>query len=302
LFQSVFQVREVTEERERLSLEVQLPLTPTIGTALDVRKLAQVFGRGVGVTRDPELLNRSTPVGKLDFYFPGHDSAPLSSLYHLDAPYPHLHENDLTIVLRRDGHVALASLSNPLLEFYDGGWHVVDLQSGRSALNLLLDDHFSGASYPPSLAQSLLRLAYHLATHWHGGILAVVRDEAEVEGILAKSNDQSQKISTVVQKELDTKDKPPRITAVGESGVGRVLLSCAIQDGATLFNREGEFLCSGRMVKETVGSPMEGGARRRAARTLSRFGVVLAISHDGAIRIFSEPPGLNYAVSGLRIH
>src|SRR5207245_6039476 len=102
---------------------------------------------------------------------------------------------------------------------------------------------------------------------------------AKVEEILAKPSDQSQRVSTVIQKELDTKDKPPKITAVGESGAGRVLLSCAIQDGATLFNGQGEFLCSGRMVKETVGSPMEGGARRRAARALSQFGVVLAISH-----------------------
>jgi hypothetical protein len=298
----MFALREMREEHEPLSLEVQLPFKDPLGTALDIKRLAQVFGRGVGITRDKSLALRAKPSGGVHDVFADHDSAPLTSLYNFLPPFSHVDESDLGLVLRRDGHITLAARQNPLLEFYDGGWHTVDLLWGKSTVNFLVDEFFGDGSAAPALADSVLRLAHHLATHWHGSILAVV-DEQGLGRILETPSPDSEKVTVAIREALLEIGKGEKISEVPSNGMGRLFLSCAIQDGAILFAPDGKFLSAGRIVSRTPGTPVSGGARRHAAKALSKHGVVLAVSQDGAIRLYSEPRRrAGIAMDGLRIH
>jgi hypothetical protein len=323
LLQSIFYLRELREEREPLSIEVYLPLDDSQADSLEIKKFSQIFGRGIGTSRSGTLAHWKNPTGSIDRVFFTHRKAPQSLLYPL-GPFQHLKdeasepEPGLTIVLRRDGHLTIAAYQNPLAEFYDGGWHICDLLSGEYALQELLGQLF-GNDCDPRLAEYMLRLAYHLGTHWHGGLLAILKDEKELndpDGTFETETPQSKELLKQVQEKMKSpKSGKPRITEIclmddsdmdkELSGKGRLLLSCAIQDGATLFNSHGDLLSVGRIVRthNTSASnlgPM--GSRRLAALTLADHGIALAISQDGAIRLFAKDATKGIDIMSLRLH
>src|SRR2546425_10303253 len=47
--QAVFRLREMREEGEQLSVEAWLPHPTAFGQSIELKKLAQIFGRGVGI-------------------------------------------------------------------------------------------------------------------------------------------------------------------------------------------------------------------------------------------------------------
>lgn len=311
LLQSIFRLRELREEREPLSLEVHLPLKRNEDhQSLPIKELAEVFGRGIAVATGAELAQWVRQSGWADRRFPDHSGAPASALYSLNpAPFHHIPERQVGIVLRRDGHVAVATRGNPLLEFYDGGWHVVDFESSRVAIDDLIRRTFeSRGGSDRRLAELLLRLAYHMASHWHGGILAIVDENGlETNRILEPPNEDS--VWPAIKTALGELPDPPaggtiNLTGLDETRVGRALLSCAIQDGAVLFDAKGKFLGSGRMVSTpAISAQGKGGARTRAASALGHYGVALKISQDGAITVYCKPDGMPEPLpqGGLRI-
>lgn len=305
LLQSVFQLREITEERERLSIEVILPEEEGSKTLLKVERLARIFGRGVAEAQGKELEDHPGGSGKIARIFPDHASAPSSRLYRLEATFDHLKQHQLSFCVRRDGHVTIAAQENPLLEFYDGGWHIVDLKSGRGALTRLLERSFPGSPPNDDLRDSILNLAYHMATHWHSGILAVIEDKQldnDPARILEPQSEDSKKVTEVITENLVSKPNILTMSQVVTEGLGRVLLTNAIQDGATIFTPDGRFHSAGRMVSIPKQVSV-GGAGTRAATGLAPYGVAVKISKDGAIRIFAAKEGIALVPpEGLRIH
>ncbi|HZY70871.1 MAG TPA: hypothetical protein VFF67_07855 [Thermoplasmata archaeon] len=215
--------------------------------------------------------------------------------------------------MRRDGLLTLASRYNPLLDFYDGGWHVVDMEGGRRAIDRLLSARFGGTQIDSDLPKFLLRLAYHMATHWHGGILAVV-DEKAAEKRLHPALPESRAMTLLIRKAAGAKTKEFRITDVDKPvdpdlphkpswGLGRLFLTLAIQDGAVLFAPDGRFLSASRFVADNDQNIGSGGAGARAALALSKCGLAIKISADGAIKVFAraENGRLLVPAAGLRI-
>ena len=302
LLQSVFHIRELREEGEPLSLEVRLPLSDSGSTDLKARHLAQIFGRGVGVAAGNRLADNPEAYGNIHQIFKDHTGSAMSSLYRLEPTFGHIPEKELRLALRRDGLISLASTRNPLLDFYDGGWHVVDLNSGRVALDYFLDKQFSGEDdgIPEGFSRSLLGLAYHMATHWHGGVLAVL-NSTDVDGdLLEKATLTSKKVPDVLREATGSSGKVD-MAFIEEKGLGRALLTCAIQDGATVFLPDGTFHSAGRIVSqlETIDGA---GTGTRAAKAIGKRGVALKISKDGSIKIFHSPNGTPATPeNGLRI-
>jgi hypothetical protein len=319
ILQSVFQLREITVEREALSLEIQLPINDNCIHPVPIDKLAQVFGRGIAITNDCNLAVLEDAGGTVEEVFPNHDSAPLATLYTLDQPFNHIDLGEINLILRRDGHLTIAVHQNPLVEFYDGGWHIVDLGASRSAIETLICDVFKEPP-PQNLTEYILRLSYHMATHWHGGIISVVDDEVvKRKGILEAPNRSSRSVSKEIKKCMQkiTKERNSRGSLLlsdcltEEAGLGRLLMSAAIQDGALLISPDGRFIDAGRIVAKSraknerkLNSPsVDGGARSYAAFALSKHGVVMKISQDGGIKLFSNrEKTIKRRVNGLRIH
>jgi hypothetical protein len=324
VLQALFQLREMQEEGEPLSLEIHVPFESGAGATLPVKKLAQIFGRGVSLARGAGLAKRTDPVGGVQKIFPDHMEAPATLLYELRPTYQKISDDSVALILRRDRVTTIAKVGNPLVEFYDGGWHVVDLNSGQGLINLALDDHFD-SKQNKDLAEIVLRLAYHMANHWHSGILAMVDVERlEAAKILEDQKPESIDVTTIIKDEVQRIDKrltSLRITDVRQTKMGRVLLTNAIQDGAVLFKSDGEFHSAGRFVMSIqpdrevtrsgtdAGEPHSREARprvgsgNRAARQLAEFGVALKISRDGGIRVYSRPPpgGNHLELDGQRI-
>jgi hypothetical protein len=302
VLQAVFQLREMREEREQLSLEIRFPLTAdTKKESLELKQMAQLYGRGAGFVSGPELAagDDGKVRGHVEKVFEDHEGTASSSLYELSPTLSHIKERDVHLVLRRDGHVLVAVRENPLLEFYDGGWHVVDLQSGRVAIDTLLDNWFPRRR--SQVAEYSLRLAYHMGTHWHGGILAVAKMKVGKRNL--KLQDPSEEALKAQRSLVQLAGgKMPKITEVEKTRLGRILLTCALQDGAVLIGADAGVQRVGTMVAQSR-NVEEGGARRRAAKTFGEFGVAIAISHDGAIRLFSGHGGRKLLPpEGLRIH
>lgn len=320
LLQTIFQLRERTEERQSLSIEVRFPLEANGGNRVPVKKLAQVFGRGVATTDDRRLATVDNPGGNVSHVFSNHNGAPLSTLYELKQPFEHVPEKHLHIVLRRDGHITLATNLNSLLEFYDGGWHIVDLIGGQGAVSLCFDKSFE--EFDKYLAEYVTRLSYHMATHWHGGIVAVVdkeimsNDKQVFETPHSSVIELRNEIVALMKrktKEICGSESLSLSECLREDvGFGRLLLSSAIQDGAILISPTAEFLDVGRIVSKDAssmeeGDPcgrLEGGARTYAACLLSKHGVTLKISQDGGISLFaSKSIGSNgFKITNLRLH
>jgi hypothetical protein len=319
LLQSIFQLREITVEREALSLEIQLPINDNCINPVPIAKLAQVFGRGIAITNDCNLATLEKAGGTVEEIFSNHDNAPLATLYTLDQPFDHIDRGEINLILRRDGHFTIAVHQNPLIEFYDGGWHIVDLSGGRGSIETLICDAFKQPP-PQNLSDYILRLSYHMATHWHGGIISVV-DDCVINDtkILEKPTRTSRSASKEIRKCLleTTLDKNSKSSLsildclTKEAGLGRLLMSAAIQDGATLISPDGRFLDAGRIVAKTnlkkgkkqAGIAIDGGARSYAASALSKHGVVIKISQDGGIKLFSNSESKKKRrVNGLRIH
>ena len=313
LYQSIFRLREEREEREPLSIEVKLPLNGAASPLLPLKRFAQVMGRGVGVAAGDQLATPADPEAQITRLFRDHKGAPASRLYRLDSEFEHLGLKDLSIALRRDGLVTLASKNNPLLDFYDGGWHVVDSEGGRRTVDRLLGQRFGGPEFDPDLPKFLIRLAYHMGTHWHGGILAVV-DSDEAEKQLHPALPESRAMTELIRKAANAGTKDFKITDVNKPedpeeqhkpswGLGRLFLTLAIQDGAVLFAPDGRFLAASRFVRESGQNIKSGGAGARAALALSKCGVAIKISADGAIKIFacSHEGKLLVPPTGLRI-
>jgi hypothetical protein len=295
LLQALFRLREQREEHEALSLEVHLPLPPdTNSPRVPMKRLAQVFGRGIAVVTGDELRSRSTPHGAVSEIWRDHELAPTSRLYLLQEEYANLDTGLIGLTLRRDGLLTIGRRANPLLEFYDGGWHIVDVDAGRVAVKELLEERFTSRDVPvaPSLPALLVQLAYHMASHWHGGILAVV-DETGLQGKLHEPSDDSKKVTAALNTIAGSGGSAARITDITEDGppkrgLGRLFLTLAIQDGATLFRPDGSFIGASLFVKDQEGGDVTGGSGARAARTLACHGVAIKISADGAIRVFAQ--------------
>jgi hypothetical protein len=315
LLQAIFRLRELREEHEALSLEVHLPLPPdTDSPRVPLKRLAQVFGRGIAIVTGDELRTRSKPTGSVNFVYRDNEMTPTSRLYTLQDEYPRLDPGLLGLTLRRDGLVTIGRRSNPLLEFYDGGWHLVDLDSGRIATKNLLEERFSKRGIPvaPALPALLVQLAYHMASHWHGGILAVV-DEEGIRGKLHEPSPESKQVTAALNSIAGVVDpNAARITEITEAGspkggLGRLFLTLAIQDGATLFRPDGSFIGASRFVKDQEIGEVTGGSGARAARSLACHGVAIKISADGAIRVFAQlgspdsPDWVPSDSNGLRI-
>jgi hypothetical protein len=215
-------------------------------------------------------------------------------------------------MLRRDRSVTVATSGNPVLEFYDGGWHVTDLNSGKGLLLACLTEHFGASGTHEALGEAIIRLSYHMASHWHSGILAVVNcddvDQVE-EKTLEKQKDWSANATKIIRDELKRVDNLDdfNVKDIEDTGLGRVLLTNAIQDGATLFYPDGRFHSAGRIVSrwpdQIVGEgqpPL--GSGNRAAQRLSEYGVAIKVSEDGAIRLYSRPPdNLEKSLDAFRI-
>lgn len=289
LLQVLFGLREVREEQEPLSIELSLPLKKTDGDALSIKKISQVFGRGIGISKDVNLSDLIEPKGCIDTIFTSHKNAPMSLLYGLGTPYNHVKNDELRLILRRDGHVAIAGTGNPLLEFYDGGWHTVDLEAGMAAIRLLLDLWFGDKS-DQDLQLYVSHLAYHLATHWHGALFAIVEDEESVKDCLEEASLGSTNLLEEIQRRTKTDSLGSSIVGVKEAGAGRLLLSSAMHDGATLLDPKGKILGVGRIVKVKTDTEVTGGARTQAAKTMAQHGVAVKVSHDGGIVLFSTIP------------
>lgn len=297
LLQAVFRLREQREEHEPLSLEVHLPLPPdTDSPRVPMKRLAQVFGRGIAIVTGDELRTRPTPHGAVNHIWRDHELAPTSRLYLLQEEYAKLDPGLLSVTLRRDGLLTIGRQANPLLEFYDGGWHVVDLAAGTVAVKKLLDERFTARGSPvaPTLPALLVQLAYHMASHWHGGILAVV-DEAGLSGKLHDASDESKTVTAALNTIAGTPSASARLTDIRDEsagslkrGLGRLFLTLAIQDGATMFRPDGSFIGASRFVRDQQIGDVTGGSGARAARTLACHGVAIKVSADGAIRVFAE--------------
>ena len=295
ILQNVFLLRERREERQRLSLEIILPLQDDSNrnNRIGLKGFSQIFGRGIAYTRDPNLGAELEPKIKPSSIFHDHKNAPLSSIYDLLPPYPHIETDQMSVILRNDGHIALAKKANPLLEFYDGGWHVCDLASARLVLSTSIE-RFGPEKIKEGFVEKLVNLAYHMGSHWHGGLIAVIEPEA-IEQIFMNSEGENEEIQTAVVNELNSSS--------GEKwqigGGGRLLLTTLIHDGATVFSPSGDLLGTGKLVKLGSGGQIKGGSRRNAARKIAENGgVAIYISQDGAIKIFSNETGDD----GLRVH
>ena len=314
LLQVLFRLREQREEHEPLSLEVHLPLTDDTGSPrVPVKRLAQVFGRGVAIVTGKELFSRAKPQGAVKDVWRDHTGAPASRLYSLEQEYADLESWLVGVTLRRDGILTIGRKANPLLEFYDGGWHIVDLDSGRVALKRLLEERFANCHVhvDPALPSLLIQLAYHMASHWHGGILAVV-DETGLGEKLHAPLSESNEVTAALNAIAEAGEGSARLTDVTErgapkGGLGRLFLTLAIQDGATLFRPDGSFIGASRFVKDQQTGPVSGGSGARAARTLACHGVAIKVSADGAIRVFvnlgseTDPEWVPSNGDGLRI-
>ncbi|HZY91451.1 MAG TPA: hypothetical protein VFG07_01560 [Thermoplasmata archaeon] len=318
LLQSVFRLREIREEREPLSVEISLPPTVAGGGSIDLKRFAQVVGRGVGVAEGRGLSSQPSPRAELSRLFRRHDGSPSTSLYLLRPEFDHVPKGRLSCVLRRDGLLTLATYRNPILNFYDGGWHIEDSDAGRRALDLLLASRFPKGKTAEDLPGLLIRLAHHMASHWHGGILAVVDDTTVEKDTLHKQGRDGPRLieslktaakvphgSELSLCDVSTTDPDagPVEEWTGSRGLGRLFLTLAIQDGALLFRPDGRLHSAGRFVKESGKNLEQGGAGARAAKALARHGVALKISVDGSIKVFAESRTGKPLVpmSGLRI-
>ena len=309
IFQTVFQLREMREEGDNLSIETYLPYGLEESAALskatlELKKLGQIFGRGTGIVTALEFQKRTEVQGTPIKVFDRHEGAPSTLLYSLGPTNTHVPKSNVSVALRRDRVVSLSATNNPLLEFYDGGWHISDLSSGRSLLDFCLSqyDNADINTERTKITDHLLLLAYHMATHWHSGILAVIDyEKAENKKVLEKQSDWSTNATKIISDSLGSNLS---IADLDKSKYGRVLLTNAIQDGATIFLPDGQFHSAGRVVTSFSGSLSDPklGTGNRAARQLSKFGVALKISKDGAIRLYSSKPKGYHAINiGIRI-
>ena len=298
--QAVFRVREMREEGEQLSVEAWLPHPPASGESIALKKLAQIYGRGVGIVSAAHFSVEGGTKGEVQELFRNHDTTPSALLYTLRPTYSKVPTQGVSLALRRDRSVIVATSGNPVLEFYDGGWHVTDLNSGKGLLLACLTEHFGATRIHEALGEALIRLAYHMASHWHSGILAVVDcdvvDRAKSK-ILERQKDWSASATKIIRDELKRVDKLDEFNVkdIEKTGLGRALLTNAIQDGATLFDPDGKFHSAGRIVSQLPDQidddthpPL--GSGNRAAQKLSEYGVAMKVSEDGAIRLYSKPP------------
>ena len=297
LLQSIFYLRETREEQHRLSLEVKLPYEDDEKSQdkiltdqyVKLKKLSQVFGRGIGKVVGEKLHVFYETSGLVKQIFTSHTTAPLSALYSLDGPSKGFEADDLMdLTLRNDGVISLSTPSNPLLDFYDGSWHVVDINSSRIVYQLILEKEFE--TYEEDL-KSLVDLAYHLGSHWHGAILAVMREQNDEEKkkLFQSPSDEIMELNRALKESIKKLTKQANIRKIKEKGLGRLLLSSSIQDGAVIFNPQGDLIDVGALAVVDNGKSMKGGARTHAARKLALAGgVVLKVSQDGEIKLFSR--------------
>lgn len=292
MLQNVFLLRERREEGQRLSFEIVLPFEDDKKRpfSIDMKGFSQVFGRGIAYTQDKSISLSIEPKLRPNFVFENHNDAPLSSIYDLREPYPHLQSDQMSIVLRNDGHVAISEVGNPLVEFYDGGWHICDLKSIKKML-ASLTDKFDSVVVREGFVDKLIYLAYHMGSHWHGGLIAIVNRESL--NIFMKPKEENNDIRLAVEKELGSQNGATWTI----QGKGRLLLTTLIHDGATVFSPDGNLLGTGMIVKLGGGNQISGGSRRQAAKRIAESGgIAIYISQDGAIKIFdkgvSDPEGV----------
>jgi hypothetical protein len=305
LMQSLFQLRELREEGEPLSIEVSLPSHTSTTRRIPIKRFAQVVGRGVGVAEGAGLSGRPLAKAELARLFRSHSGAPSTGLYFLRPEFNHVPKDRVSVVLRRDGLLTIATYRNPLMNFYDGGWHIEDSAAGERAVDLLLSRRFPDRKIPEALPGLLVRLAHHMAAHWHGGILAVVDSNLPESALHPLGRDGPKLVGALKTVAKVAKGHDLNICDVpadgfeaeivedwsGTGGLGRVFLTLAIQDGALLLHPDGRLHSSGRFVTESKKNVGTGGAGARAARALAAFGVTLKISVDGSIKVFAETTG-----------
>ncbi len=313
ILQEIFRLREIKEEGEHLSIEIIinkefLKNTPqsTDNQGLEIKKLSQIFGRGVALNKLTYFEDITKVQGEPISVFREHTGAPQNLLYKLGErkgeSLKHVPHDSVSVSLRRDKNITLSNDQGPLLEFYDGGWHIIDNEATEYLMDYTLSEYYNCTPLP-DVCYYVLNLAYHMATHWHSGIIAIIAsdNEEKVNNDLEeqKSWSKESKIITLrtLKKGINNDDETINeinITNINEKGavergIGRLLLTNVIQDGATLFGSNGVFHSSGRIVRElgNVGPNISTlGTGNRAAKKLSKHGIVLKISKDGAIRLY----------------
>ena len=315
MLQTLFQMREMKEEGENLSIEAYLPESINHSDRdhehdLEIKKLAQIFGRGSGVVAADDFPKRIKVKGNVFDIFKSYDGTSSALLYSLGQVYSHIPSKNISVAIKRDRNVILSTKYNPLLEFYDGGWHIVDLESGRAAIEGCLEFYpeLNTKAKESGVTEPLLSLAYYMASHWHSGILALIDcKKAEDDGVLEEQKGWSKDSTKIILNQLEKeKTSSFRITELRRTKMGRVLLTNAIQDGATMFEADGKFHSAGRIVsnfsREGRPSDEKSGTGNRAALRLAEYGIALKISKDGAIKLYSSrPEGVKQLNGGLRI-
>ena len=301
--QAMFYIRELREEGEHLSFELVLPQIDSKRLRLGIKQLAQIFGRGIAFSQclDCDL----EPSGSVTHVFNKHDNTPQSVIYNLKNQFSHIEEHQASLVLKRDGLITIAESENPLLEYYNGKWNVVDLKSASHALGCLLSDKFdTKEDEMPSMTQweniseKVMNLAYHLASHWHGAIIAILGNDVKFNEVFTEPSKDHEHMETMINNQIGDLRKlneklpvingesPEKIPDLCLEGIGRLLLSLSIQDGAIVFDQDGNFKSCSRFVNSSEATKIEGGARKKASKVLSKKGIVISISHDGGIVIF----------------
>lgn len=312
--QTIFYLRETTEEGEHPSVEMVTPSRSDLGETPDLplEWAGRVFGRGVAMVHPTETSSIREMDVSIDHLFDDATTTPSSLLYDLERPFRHLSPDEISISLRRDRHVTIATERNPILEFYDGGWNVVDIESGRAAMGSLFESRFDDPVALEPAQEKILHLGYHMATHWHSGIIAVLTNDSLEDALEEEETGEdilSKKIPKVVKKDEEGTIDNFHKLADGEGDAadrGRVLLTNAIQDGALIIRSDGHYDSAGRMAQLKQTDRTEGGAGTRAANSLAKYGVAMKISEDGSIKLFSrsgdDPEEHLVPHTGLKLH
>lgn len=147
-------------------------------------------------------------------------------------------------------------------------------------------------------AEIVVRSAFIISGQRHGAILAIVSDEAALEGVVAMKDRYD------LRNEIDPEAMRPETRLHhlidAQDLDEHTLARLAALDGATVLDRDARLLAYGAVV--TTSDSQHEGARTAAARALSeRADIVLKVSSDGDITIFREGAAVTTLLGGPSI-
>ena len=181
------------------------------------------------------------------------------------------------LVLTPNGEVKIFAEGSEVFRFLDGRWRLTD-----SAERYLVFEKSVG----PALAERLFRTALNLAEDRRGGLIVVLRDDADAAKLIRPGDLLTrQDIGPggkgqfhYLLRDANALDLPPA-----------VLESVARIDGAIVLDRKGRVLTFGAILLASSddATAVEGG-RTTAALAASHYGDVLKISEDGIVAYYCE--------------